>query len=141
MENSTPPPIPPTPPPPHVSAARPAAMPRRGGTAWRAIALVLLCLLLVSLFSNLKHLFNSGGRHSGVPTRAGIPRLEETVIEENDTTNKIAVVEVDGIITAQLERGGATMVELIQDQFKVAARAARGKAGILQGNSPGGGVL
>ena len=116
-------------------------MPRRGGTAWRAIALVLLCLLLVSLFSNLRHLFSSGSRHSRVPTRAGIPRLEETVIEENDTTNKIAVVEVDGIITAQLERGGATMVEMIQDQFKVAARDARVKAVILKVNSPGGEVL
>jgi len=101
---------------------------------------VLLCLLVVSLFSNLKHLFTPS-RHSGLPTRAGIPRLEENVLEENDTTNKIVVVEVDGIITAQLERGGATMVEMIEDQFKVAARDPHVRAVILKVNSPGGEVL
>jgi protease IV len=140
MDNSTPPPVPPPPPPPIYAAPRPAPAPRRGSSAWRPIAIVLLCLLVVSLFSNLKHLF-SPARHSGLPTRAGIPRLEENVLEENDTTNKIVVVEVDGIITAQLERGGATMVEMIQDQFKVAARDPHVRAVILKVNSPGGEVL
>jgi len=140
MDNTTPPPIPPTPPPPVYTMPRPAPAPRRGSSAWRPVAIVLLCLLLVSLFTNVKHLFSSG-RHSGLPSRAGIPRLEESVVEENDTTNKIAVIEVDGIITAQLERGGATMVELIQDQFKVAARDANVRAVILKVNSPGGEVM
>jgi len=144
MDNSTPPPIPPAPPPtppPRVYTTTTETTARRRGTAWRPIALVLLCLLLVSLFSNLKSLFSSGRHHSGLPSRAGIPRLEESFLEENDTTNKIAVIEVDGIITAQLERGGATMVELIEDQFKVAARDSRVRAVILKVNSPGGEVL
>jgi len=51
------------------------------------------------------------------------------------------VIEVDGIITSQFERGGYNMVELIQDQFKVASRDKRVKGVILKVNSPGGEVL
>jgi len=134
----TPPPLPPTLPP--LVAPRPIVVRRRSGGGWKAVTLVLLCLLVISLYSNLKHLF-SGGSHSSLPTRAGVPRLEETVIEDNDSTNKIAVIEVEGIITSQFERGGYTMVELIQDQLKVAARDKRVKAVILKVNSPGGEVL
>ena len=63
------------------------------------------------------------------------------MLEDNDSTNKVAVIEVDGIITTQFERGGYNMVELIQDEFKVAARDKRVKAVILKVNSPGGEVL
>src|SRR5262245_34881098 len=141
-ENTTPPPIPPTPPPVIAPVRVAAPPPKRRSGAWPAIALVLLCLLLVSMYSNIRHLFGGGmGSHSSLPTRAGIPRLEESLIEDNDSTNKIAVVEVDGIITSEFERGGSTMVELIQDQFKVAARDRRVKAVILKVNSPGGEVL
>src|SRR5947209_13953196 len=145
MDNTTPPP-PPTPPPlppsppPLIVPVRPAP-PKRSGTAWKVIALVLLCLLLVSLYSNLKHLFDGGSGHSSLPSRAGLPRLQETILEDNDSTNKLAVIEVDGIITSQFERGGYNMVELIQDQFKVASRDKRVKAVILKVNSPGGEVL
>ena len=117
------------------------APPKRSGTAWKVIALVLLCLLLVSLYSNLKHLFDGGSGHSSLPSRAGLPRLQETILEDNDSTNKLAVIEVDGIITSQFERGGYNMVELIQDQFKVASRDKRVKGVILKVNSPGGEVL
>ena len=105
------------------------------------IALVLLCLLLVSLYSNLKNLFGGVSGRSSLPARAGVPRLQETILEDNDSTNKLAVIEVDGIITSQFERGGCTMVELIQDQLKVAERDKRVKAVILKVNSPGGEVL
>src|ERR1044072_7989892 len=127
MDNTTPPPIPPNPPP--VIAPVRAVPPRRRSGAWPAIALVLLCLLLVSAYSNIKHMFGGGmGSRSSLPSRAGIPRLEENVIEDNESTNKFAVIEVDGIITSGFERGGSTMVEMIQDQFKVAARDRRVKA-------------
>jgi protease-4 len=139
MDNTTPPPLPPNP-PPFVTPVRPVVTTKRSGGGWKAVTLVLLCLLLISLYSNLKNLF-VGGSHSSLPTRAGLPRLEEGVIEDNDSTNKIAVIEVEGIITSQFERGGYTMVELIQDQLKVAARDKRVKAVILKVNSPGGEVL
>ena len=102
---------------------------------------MLLCLLLVSLYSNLKNLFGGVSGRSSLPARAGVPRLQETILEDNDSTNKLAVIEVDGIITSQFERGGYTMVELIQDQLKVAERDKRVKAVILKVNSPGGEVL
>jgi len=125
-----------------IPAYRPVApAPRRGGGAWKAIALVLFCLLAVSLFSNMKHLFGTFAGHSSTSSRGSAPRLEESVMEDNDSTNKIAVIEVDGIITTQIERGGANMVELIQDQLKMAERDKRVKAVILKVNSPGGEVL
>jgi protease IV len=139
-DNTTPPPLPPTP-PPLIAPARVVVPPKRRAGAWPVIALVLLCLLLVSMFSNIKHMFGGVSGHSSLPSRAGIPRLEETLLEDNDSTNKIAVIEVDGIITSELARGGVTMVESIQDQFKVAARDRRVKAVILKVNSPGGEVL
>ena len=141
MDNATPPPLPPNPPPLILPARVITPPPRRTGTAWKVIAVVLLCLLLVSLYSNLKHLFGGVSGHSSLPSRTGLPRLQESVLEDNDSTNKIAVIEVEGIITSQFERGGYTMVELIQDQFKVAARDKRVKAVILKVNSPGGEVL
>src|SRR5882672_5967203 len=126
MDNTTPPPENPTPPPPPVPPSPPpliapvavAVPPRRRRGPWPAIALVLLCLLLVSSYNNLRHMFGGVSGHSSLPSRAGLPRLEENVIEDNDSTNKIAVIEVEGIITSGFERGGATMVDLIQDQFK-----------------------
>jgi protease IV len=139
-ENTTPPPLPQNP-PPVIAPVRVAPATRRRAGAWPVIALVLLCLLLVSMYSNIKHLFGGVRAHSSLPSRAGIPSLEESLIEDNDSTNKIAVVEVDGIITSGFERGGATMVDYIQDQFKVAARDRRVKAVILKVNSPGGEVL
>ena len=146
-DNTTPPPVPPAsappppPPPPLIAPVRVATTPKRGRGAWPAIALVLLCLLLISGYTNLKHLIGGMGSHSSLPSRAGIPRLEESVIEDNDSTNKIAVIEIDGIIQSSMERGGLSMVELIQDQLKVAARDRHVKAVILKVNSPGGEVL
>jgi len=140
-ENTTPPPIPPNPPPVITPVRTTLPPPKRRRGPWPAIALVLLCLLLVSAYTNLKHMFGGIGSHSSLPSRAGIPRLEENLIEDNDSTNKIAVIEVEGIITSQFERGGVTMVDFIQDQFKVAARDRRVKAVILKVNSPGGEVL
>src|SRR5436309_16125162 len=107
----SPPPLPANPPPPAMPPLRAAPAPRRTGTAWKIIALVLLCLLLVSLYSNLKHLFGGVSGHSSLPSRAGLPRLQETVLEDNDSTNKLAVIEVEGIISTQFERGGYNMVE------------------------------
>ena len=69
------------------------------GGVFLLASVLLLCLLLVSLYSNFKHMFGGVGSHSSLPSRAGIPRLEESMIEDNDSTNKIAVIDLDGIIT------------------------------------------
>jgi protease-4 len=68
--------------------------------------------------------------------------LEEIVTEHTNTDNKIAVIEVDGIISSEeIERSGMNMVDFISEQLKMAARDSDVKAVILKVNSPGGEVL
>jgi protease-4 len=68
--------------------------------------------------------------------------LEEVLVENNNSSHKIAVVGVEGIITGQsLGRGGPSMVDMIKHQLKAAAGDNRVKAVLLKVNSPGGEVL
>src|SRR5260370_38326996 len=92
------PPPPPPPPPPVIMPPPSSAAPRRN-RGWMIFALILLVLLAISFISNLGHfasgLLNTKTRHA----RTGGPRLEEVVIEGNEPSGKIAVLEVQGIIT------------------------------------------
>jgi len=68
--------------------------------------------------------------------------LDEVITEDNDAANKIAVIEVDGIITSRsMDQGGYNMVDLIKAQFKRAEDDDKVKAVILKVDSPGGEVL
>lgn len=78
---------------------------------------------------------------TGKIPRGGQPRLEEIVLEDNGAPVKIAVVEIEGIISDTVVRGGRTMVEVIEAQLKRAANDDRVKAVILKVNSPGGEAL
>jgi len=70
------------------------------------------------------------------------PRLEEVVTEDNDAAAKIAVVEIDGIITSRaMDQGGYNMVDVIKAQLKRAEEDDKVKAVILKVDSPGGEVL
>lgn len=105
-------------------------------------AVVLLILLAISFLSNLSHfasnLVSSRGRH----IRSVGPRLEEVLTEDNDAYNKIAVIEVKGIITSSaMDQGGYSMVDIIKAQLKAADEDAKVKAVILKVDSPGGEVL
>ena len=74
--------------------------------------------------------------------RTGGPRLEEIIKEDNDAPNKIALIEVNGIITGQaVDQGGHSMVDVIRAQLKRAQEDERVKAVILKVDSPGGEVL
>jgi protease-4 len=105
-------------------------------------ALVVLVLLVFSVLLNLGHALRglmpvhvAGLHESG-------PRLEEAIKEDNDASSKIAVIEVEGIITSQaLDQGGFSMVEVIKAQLKRAAEDDKVKAVILKVDSPGGEVL
>ena len=104
-------------------------------------AVIFGILLLLSGLWNLKHLLAEllGG---GGMARASGPHLEELVVEENDSDDKIAVIPVEGIIASEaIGAGGYSMVRLIQDQLKVAERDAQVKAVLLKVDSPGGEVL
>jgi protease-4 len=105
-------------------------------------ALVVLVLLGISVLFNLGHLARSLVPMSVSRTRTAGPRLEEVVTEDNDASIKIAVVEVDGIITSRaIDQGGYNMVDVIKAQLKRAEEDDKVKAVILKVDSPGGEVL
>jgi protease-4 len=143
MDDSVPPP-PPLPPssPPVIVPPAPSAPVRRGGRGWMILALILFVLLAFSLLTNMRHFASSlmGGRV--VHARAAGPRLEEILVEQNDAFDKIAVIEVNGIITSRMSDGGGfNMVEVIRAQLKRAEEDDRVKAVLLKVDSPGGEVL
>ena len=139
---STPPP-PPLNPPPVITAPVGSRPPGRG-RGWMVFAIVLVVLLLISMLYNIAS-FASGLVHGRTPrayTRVMGPRLDELIREDNDSANKIAVVEVNGIITSSsLDQSGFNMVELLKTQLKHAEDDDRVKAVILKVDSPGGEVM
>lgn len=69
-------------------------------------------------------------------------KLEEVTLRESTSTNKIAVIPVEGIISGDAEQGGDyNMVTLIKDELKRAKADPQVRAVILRVNSPGGEVL
>src|SRR5713101_3197167 len=99
----TPPPPPVTPPPPltppPIIVPPPASTPRKGGRAWMIFALVLLVLLALSMASNIGHMASNVLHGKSPHARAVGPKLEEVITEDNDASEKIVVVEINGIIT------------------------------------------
>jgi len=105
-------------------------------------ALVVLVLLGISVLFNLGHLARSFMPMSASRTHTIGPRLEEATTEDNDAAVKIAVVEVDGIITDRaIDQSGYNMVDVIKAQLKRAEEDDKVKAVILKVDSPGGEVL
>jgi protease-4 len=137
--------VPPAFAPPPVIAPPPPPKPRRG-RGWMIFAIILLVLLFISLFGNLTQFvsrmltFNNGFRTT--MARDIGPKLEECILEDNDAHNKIAVIEVDGIITSHTaDPAGNTMVDVIKAQLDRAKEDTRVKAVILKVDSPGGEVM
>jgi protease-4 len=135
---------PPVTPPPVISPP-PPPKPRRS-RGWMIFAIILLVLLFISLFGNLTQFvsrmlsFNNGFKPS--MARDIGPKLEECVLEDNDAHNKIAVIEVDGIITShEADPAGNNMVDVIKAQLDRAKEDSRVKAVILKVDSPGGEVM
>jgi len=139
------PPVPPVPPPlipPPPRLAVPPTPPRRTGGGWKVATIILACLLAITLVLNPLHVLRLLVKGAAAPTRTAGPKLEEAVVEDNDSPNKIAIMSVEGVITSDLlEHGNYGMVEFIKDQLKSAADDDRVKAVVLKVNSPGGEVL
>jgi protease-4 len=140
-----PPPPPPLSPPPVIM---PPNKPRKS-RGWMIAAIVLFVFLVFSLFGNLTQFignalsFNShlSTETFGAGREAG-PKLDEFVLENNHSQNKIAVITVDGIITSHGgDAAGNNMVDVIQAQLDRAREDKRVKAVILKMDSPGGEVL
>jgi protease-4 len=105
-------------------------------------SIILLLLLALSMLFNLGNLSRglSPGRARSGHTVG--PKLEEVVTEDHDAVNKIAVLEIGGIITGRsLDGSGFNMVDVIKAQLKRAREDERVKAVILKVDSPGGEVL
>lgn len=141
--NPFPPPPPLTPPPVIAPPPPPKAKPSWG---WIILSLVLLALfgfaVLVIFTQSVSRSLSF--HHSFTPalaTEAG-PKLDEILLEDNHSRNKIAVITVDGIITSHTEDGmGNDMVDVLKAQLQRAAEDDRVKAVILKVDSPGGEVM
>ena len=84
--------------------------------------------------------FNRGFKNS--TAREVGPKLDECILEDNDAHNKIAVIDVDGIITSHAaDQAGNNMVDVIKAQLDRAKDDDRVKAVILKVDSPGGEVM
>jgi len=116
------------------------------------VAIILFALLAISLLGNFTQFVSraltsglSSGLRSGfrtTTTRDVGPRLDECVLEDNDSRRKIAVVTVDGIITDHTtDQSGNNMVTVIKAQLDRAKEDDRVKAVILKVDSPGGEVM
>lgn len=107
------------------------------------IAIILFVMLGLSLLANFGQMFESLARLGGTShQRTAGPRLDEVVLEENHSSDKIAVVRVEGIISGDLgDRGGYSMVDVIGAQLDRAEKDKHVKAVLLKVDSPGGEVL
>ncbi len=107
-------------------------------------AILLLVLLGISLLFNLGSLVGGGlrGHSARSYTRVVGPKLDEVLKEDNHAADKIAVIEVSGIISdGALDQGGFNMVEIIRAQLKHAEQDDDVRAVILKVDSPGGEVM
>lgn len=143
MESNPTPPLfsqpPPLSPPPIITPPPPPPRKRRG---WKIFAIVLLVLLVLCAFAFFNYVVSDLVTvTTGTHTRTGGPRLEEVILEDNDSAHKIAVVEVVGIISQFTDGGGYNIVDVIKAQLKRAKEDKRVKAVLLKVNSPGGEVL
>jgi protease-4 len=144
-----PPAVPPLPPPPGPFTAppprivpTPTAPPKKSGRGWMVLALVLFLLLLISVFANFGQLVTSVTNLSPPSRYAAGPRMEEVVLKESRSENKVAVIPVEGVITSQQIDGTAfNQVDVIKAQLQRAKKDDDVSAVVLRVDSPGGEVL
>src|SRR5438128_5508838 len=138
----------PTPPPPIIPAKPPSLSappppPRspRQGSGWLKVAVVIGILLLFSLLGNVRHWVHGLNARTKAG-RQGHLRLEEVTYENNHSKDKIALLDIAGIISSEAwDRSGNSLVDLISGELRLAADDDAVKAVILRVDSPGGEVL
>jgi protease-4 len=139
--------VPPPPPfsPPPIITPPPAPKPRRSW-GWMITSIILALLLgcagLVIIGQSVSRSLSFNHGFKNTTARDVGPKLDECILEDNDSRNKIAVITVDGIITSHsANEAGNNMVEVIKAQLDRAADDDRVKAVILKIDSPGGEVM
>src|SRR5690606_36690153 len=121
QSTATPPPLQSSPQPnitetPTTPEKKPKAMVSRG---WQIFAIVLLVELIFTLFNGIQKSSHRPGR----AVQVGEQPLDEILVQDNRSQNKIAIVEVDGVITSSpMDRIGRSMVDSIKDQLEAAVR-------------------
>jgi protease-4 len=119
--------------PPIASTVRMAA-PRPRGRGWMWFAFFLLMALGASVLLNLVLATATLGGGGG--------KVREVVLKDNQSENKIAMIEIGGIITSSGGQGsGKSMVDYIELMLERAAQDASVKAVLLKVDSPGGEAL
>ncbi|MFO1460652.1 MAG: signal peptide peptidase SppA [Verrucomicrobiota bacterium] len=135
-ELSAPPPIPSAPPSPPRK--------RRGiGVGWILIlavaGLIGLGLMMAFVASRFLH---GGSTHAHGSGRLGAAELVETTLEDNGSEDKVAVIEIQGVISGESPGGGrSSLVDEVRDQLQRIEDDEAVKAVILRVDSPGGEVL
>ncbi len=106
------------------------------------LALILLVLFGCSALLNVGQMFSGLSPGKSRMNRTAGPKLDEVLYEDNSAANKIAVVEIDGIISSRnLDQGGFNLVDVVRAELKSAEDDDKVKAVILKVDSPGGEVL
>ena len=139
MDTNLPPPINPGGTPPIIVNPPP---PRSCG-GWKIFSILLLILLLGSIGLNflglLGTILTGGGGATGAQSGK---HFHEVVVDNPNAKNKIAVLEVKGMISSEpWGRSTKSIADVIEDQLKWAADDDEVKAFILKVDSPGGEVM
>jgi protease-4 len=109
------------------------------------LPLFLIVLLGFSLFANLMLLIVLGSRGAG-PAKAMTKKkfLETTLVQGHDSSDKIAVIRLDGLISyrhgVSSASTGDSMVDDLKEAFQQAANDSKVKAVVISVDSPGGEV-
>lgn len=103
--------------------------------------LILVLFLALSVLGNFGLLLGALFPMQTAPARHGTPRLQEITVEDNGARNKIALVEIEGIITSQLLDARHNMVDVLEARLERAAEDDHVVAVLLRVDSPGGEVL
>jgi protease IV len=135
---------PPIPPPPPVIMALPAKPAKSRG--WMIIAIifiVLFCFCVFIIFAQfVSHAMRMPGNFGTVSETEAGPQLQEAVLKDNHSDNKIAVVKVEGVISeGQTDDSGNNAIEVIKTELEAAKKDSSVRAVILKVDSPGGEVL
>lgn len=119
--------------------------PPRGGSeggGWKALLIIGFLLLIVTIVIKAGSGLRVGRSHGASAKLQKDFGLEEVVLKESDSDQKIAILEINGVISSEpWDHRGKGIVELIGDQLDRCAQDEDVKAVVLKIDSPGGEVL
>ena len=106
------------------------------------LALVLFALLAFSLLANFGQMLSGLARLQPSHSKTTGPRLEEALLEDNGSRNKIVVIPIEGVITSsRIDGTSFDLVDVVKEELRRSGEDKRVKAVVLRVDSPGGEVL